>query len=178
MSRKQKFLILSLSFLFLGWFVFQPMVRLGVDKPYLNPPVSGQTINAAELSAFLDLWSRVQQSELKKYIGQMSLSAKNEYPRPLVKWLEAQNWSVERFFYDEQRLYELARCAKLKISLEGHKALAAHNNLRDIIRQQQRQMKACSFGADEMTLIEANLYPITEIFAGRAILEKGLKEEN
>ncbi len=175
MTRKKKFLILLVSFLFLGWFVFQPMVQLGIDKPYIEPPVAGQKIDAKELNSFLDLWSRIQQSELKRYIKQRSLSSKTDYPRPLVKWLETQNWNIERFFYDEQRLYELARCVKLKMTLNANKSLSAHTNLYDIIREQERQMRACSFDEDEMTLIEANLYPIVEIFSGRAVLEKGLK---
>ena len=43
-------------------------------------------------------------------------------------------------------------------------------NLKDIIRNQEQQMAACPYSKLELDLVENNLYQVTEILAGRAIL--------
>ena len=113
-------------------------------------------------------------SGLKDILGQMSLHSNNEYPAVLVKWLEAQQWNVERFFYNEQRLLGLVDYVNLNNSLKSNIALSKTTgaNLKEVIENQQQRMSSCPYDEDEMMLINNNLYQITEIFAGRAVLSK------
>lgn len=171
MARKTKFFILIASFLFLGWFIFQPLDRIGVDQPYIQAPIEGQVLDVAELNEFLNLWSRILNGPLNKYLKQISLSSDQSYPREISSWLEAQNWSVERFFYDEQRLRGLVDCVNLQESLESNEALSRRqNNLSPIIKDQRKRLSLCRYSQDEMDLVKANLYQITEVFAGRAVM--------
>lgn len=174
MSRKLRMLILVVSFTFLAWFVSQPLTKIGFDKPYLAAPEAGQKIDAAEMSSFLNLWSRMLQGPLKDYVGQISLASGNSYPSALVNWLDAQNWNTERFFYNEQRIHELVDYVNLRANLKSNIELSQRSgaNLNEIIKDQKRRLAACPFDDDELALVEANLYQITEIFAGRAVLAK------
>lgn len=172
MSLKLKFVILLSVAVFFSWFLFQPITKIGLTGTYSTPPVAGQKIEASELGAFLDLWSRIMQGELKNVLGQISLSSKGEYPAVLVKWLEGQGWNVERFFYNEQRLHELVDYVNLRRNLNSNIALSKTSgaNLSELIANQRHRMSACPYDEDELTLVEDNLYQITEIFAGRAVL--------
>lgn len=174
MKLKIKIPILIIVIWFFSWFLFEPISQMGLKGIYSNPPEAGQKITAPELKSFLDLWSRMQQSELKDILGQMSLRSNNEYPAVLVKWLEAQQWNVERFFYNEQRLHGLIDYVNLNNSLKSNIALSKTTgaNLKEVIENQQQRMSSCPYDEDEMMLINNNLYQITEIFAGRAVLSK------
>ncbi len=174
MSRKTKILIIILSFLFLGWFIFQPLNDVGADKTYLQAPVEGQQIDAAELGEFLDLWSRIINGPLNKYLKQISLSSGAQYPQEISKWLRAQHWSVERFFYDEDRLHGLVDCVNLKNSLDSNISLSKQSqiNLNAIIEEQSKKYMMCKYSDEEMSLVKDNLYQISEIFAGRAVMNK------
>lgn len=175
MTRKIKFAIVVLSFLFLGWFIFQPMVQIGISIPYSKAPQTGQTIDASELNEFLNLWSRMLHSSLKKQLNQISLYSGKQYPEDITKWLEAQNWNVDRFFYDEQRLYELVECVNLQENLKSNEMLSkrGQKKLSSIISEQRKRLNMCDkYSEDEIELVKANLYQITEVFAGRAIMDK------
>lgn len=175
MSRKLKVFVLILSFLFLGWFIFQPLSRLGISHPYSEAPQAGQTIDAAELNEFLNLWSRMLHSSLRQQITQISLYSGKQYPQDISNWLNNHNWNVERFFYDEQRLHELVDCVNLQENLKSNEILSrkGQKNLSAIIADQRKRLNMCNkYSPDEMELIKANLYQITEIFAGRAIMDK------
>ena len=87
MKLKIKIPILIIVIWFFSWFLFEPISQMGLKGIYSNPPEAGQKITAPELKSFLDLWSRMQQSELKDILGQMSLRSNNEYPAVLVNWL-------------------------------------------------------------------------------------------
>ena len=172
MSRKLKFLIILASFIGIGWFIQIPLSDIGVKHPYSELDPQGHKLTADELNQFLDLWSRASQSKLKRTLGQISLRGDNSYPRPLVKWLNVQGWSVERFFYDEQRLRELVEYAKIDDNIKSNIQLSQHTgtNLNEIIKEQRQRLKLHDVDEEELHLIQANLYQIIEIFAGRAVL--------
>ena len=50
--------------------------------------------------------------------------------------------------------------------------LAKQSKLGEIVKDLKQKLEVCSYDDDEMALVEANLYQITEIFAGRAVLGK------
>ena len=174
MSRKLKVGVLLLSFLFLGWFVFQPTARIGVQTPYLSNPAKGEELTAAELNEFLNLWSRILNGSLRPYLRQISVSNNQQYPQKLVKWLDNNNWSVERFFYDEQLIRGIVDCVNLKENIDSNIKLSkqGQNSLKSIIEEQKEQFKVCKYSDKEMALVRANLYQINEVFAGKAIMSK------
>ncbi|MBE6443811.1 MAG: hypothetical protein E7020_03990 [Alphaproteobacteria bacterium] len=173
MGRLLKLIILIIVFYGFWWLFSHPLNKIGVDMPYFSPPAEDHKIDAEELSSFLDLWSRMMQSGLKQKVAQVSLrSADSQYPQELVKWLEAQNWNVERFFYNEQRLAEIVDCVNLRKSYKSNVKLAKQSKLGEIVKDLKQKLEVCSYDDDEMALVEANLYQITEIFAGRAVLGK------
>lgn len=174
MSRKLKGLIVILCVAVLGWFCSKPLNRVGRNFPYLTMPAEEELLNVAELNAFLDLWSRINYGPLKKYMWQISLKSDSAYPRPLVKWLEAQGWNAERFFYDEQKVKELLEYVKLEGNIASNIKLSKRSgaNLDEIVKEQRRHLQVRNFDEAEIKLIKNNLYQINEIFAGRAVLAK------
>lgn len=166
LNRRTKFLILTIIFVFMGWFCLQPLVKLGTDQSYAVRQEIDHKLTAPEINAFLALWQQMQKGPLKEYLAQRSLHAKGSYPRPIVKWLAVNNWDAERFFYDEQRLQDLLKCADLKIminaNIETNKRTGI--NLEDIIKIQKEGLKACLFEQEEMDLIERNRKQIKAVF--------------
>lgn len=173
MKRLLKLTIIITVFYGFWWLFSHPLNKIGIYMPYSNPPAEDHKVDDKELNSFLDLWSRMMQSGLRQKVAQVSLrSADSQYPQELVKWLEAQNWNVERFFYDEQRLAELVDCVNLRKAYNSNVRLARQSKLDQIVKDLKQKLETCSYDDDEMALVEANLYQITEIFAGRAVLGK------
>ena len=172
MQRKYKFLIIVGCFCFLGWFAFQPLSSMFVSRPYAEAPTAEHTINVEELNAFLQLWSQIMQGPLKEYIGQVSLNSSSQYPKEIREWLEIQNWNVERFFYDEQRIREVLSCIVLQNNMEGNKNLSriSGNNMKKIINRQKEELQDCKYSQEELSLIKDNMYTITEVLSGKAVL--------
>ena len=63
-------------------------------------------------------------------------------------------------------------CAALQENIDSNVSLAKHDlsGLRQIINEQRQKLGGCRFDDDELELVRANLYQITEIFAGRAVM--------
>lgn len=174
MGIKSQLGLLLLSIFFFVWLIQKPVNRLGVRTPYLSAPSQGQQLTADELNEFLDLWARINHGPLKKYFSQISLKSDSRYPQKIVTWLKLQNWNVERFFYDEQRLLELLEYVKLQKNINNNMELAKKTgaDLDGVIKEQRRYLKAHTFGPEEIELVKHNLYQINEIFAGRAVPAK------
>ncbi len=174
MQRKYKFLIALGCFIFLFWFLSVPMSSMVISRPYAKAPTSEHTIDVDELNAFLTLWSQIMQGPLKNHINQVSLNSTSQYPSEIVKWLEIQNWNVERFFYDEQRIREILSCITLKNNMEGNKNLSrlSGTKMKKVISNQREELKNCRYPQEELSLIKDNMYTITEVLSGKAILSK------
>ena len=117
LNRRLKLLISLIAFVAVGWICFQPLSKIGVNKSYLETPKALHKLSQDELIDFLMLWDQMQKGELKGYLEQIPLKNEEGYPRPIVKWLELNNWSVERFFYDEQRIRDILSCVNLERNL-------------------------------------------------------------
>ena len=165
-NRRAKGLILTIVFVAMGWLCLQPVIKLGTDQSYAVQQNLSHKLTAPELNAFLALWQQMQKGALREYLAQRSLHGKSSYPRPIIKWLEVNNWSAERFFYDEQRLQDLLKCAELKImmnaNIETNKRTGI--NLEAIIKSQKEGLKSCLFEQEEMKLIEHNKEQIKAVF--------------
>ena len=167
MGRATKYIITTISIIFLIWFSSLSIFNIGFDKTYITPPQQNEKINAQELSDFLELWGRMMNGRLKKYANQISLNSSSRYPRPIVKWLDLQNWNVERYFYIEQRLMQLIEYINLRKNLEGNIEVSGVGvNLNDIIADQKKKLETCPFDDDEMDLIEKNFQIITQTMSG------------
>lgn len=166
MSRRVKGLILIIVFCFLGWFVGQPIHKIGPKGAYHQEPEINQPLTPEELNAFLDVWGQLMESDLKDAAGQLSLSSQKSYSGILTEWLEDKGWNTNRFFYDEQRLREVIKCVSLRAEFEGNKKLSKQKgiDLKAIVKEQKERLKYCSFEAEETALVEKNLYEISQIF--------------
>ena len=174
MTRTTKYIIITICIIFLMWFSSVPVLKWGADQTYITPPYQNEKIDTQTLSDFLSLWQRMMQGSIKKYASQISLKEAGQYPRPIVKWLELQNWNAERYFYIEQRLMQIVEYVNLRKNLEGNLSIASNSgiNLNEIIADQKQKMSTCPFGEDEMQLVEQNLYLITQIMSGNPVSNK------
>ena len=175
MSIYKKFAISLVSYIFLGWFICQPLNDIFRHKPYYSMPEVEYEINAEELNAFLNIWSRMMQSSYGEQLRANSLKTEKSYSKGFTDWLELQHWNVERFFYDEGRIRDLLEFVDVKKQLNDNHNIAksAHINLSHINKDLEQRLETSRFNDYEVKLIETNAYQITEILAGRAVLEKG-----
>lgn len=184
MPRKRKFLILILSFVLLAVILTTPLTDLGrFGNAYDRMPEQGEILDVDELNSFLSVWADFMRKDVAGYTSQqLSLScrgASDGFPPQLVRWLKRQGWGVERFFYNEQKIRELANVASLQKSIESNLKLlkklgkdgAAGANLKNIVNQQEEQLKLARVNPQELELVKANLYQINLIMDGKAVLK-------
>ena len=79
MTRQVKLLILIIVFVFLGWFIGQPIHKIGPKGAYQQEPAVNQPLTSEELNAFLEVWAQLMNSNLKETSGQLSLSSEKNY---------------------------------------------------------------------------------------------------
>ena len=170
----KKFLIKFVTYIILAWFVCQPLTEIGRYKPYNEMPSEEFEITHKELDAFLEVWGDMMQSSFAENFKGTSLKSGNQYPRGLKSWLKLHHWDIKRFFYDEQRIKDLIEYAEIKHQLKDNKKITklSQINLNDMNKDLEKRLETTSYSNEELDLIEANLYQITEILAGKAILMK------
>lgn len=184
MPRKRKLLILLLSFVLLAFILMTPLSDLGrFGSAYDRMPEQGEILDVAELNSFLSVWAEFMRKDVAGYKSQqLSLSSRGTadgFPPQLVRWLKRQGWSAERFFYDEQKIRELANIASLEENVESNRKLlkklgkdaASGANLKNIITRQEEQLKLARVNPQELELIKANLYQVNMIMDGKAVLK-------
>lgn len=184
MSRNRKLLILFSSFVLLAVILTTPLADLGrFGSTYEKLPEQGEILDVDELNSFLSVWADFMGKDVAGYKSQqLSLSsrgASDGFPPQLVRWLKRQGWSAERFFYNEQKIRELANIAELQKSIESNQKLlkklgkdgAAGANLKDIISRQEEQLKLTRANPQELELIKTNLYQVNLILDGKAVLK-------
>lgn len=172
MNTYKKMGILFVSYLFLGWFLFQPLTEVFRYKPYYSMSESGHEITHKELNSFLMVYSNMMQSSFKEHF--YSKSMRSEIPKSFQKWLNLQYWDIDRFFYDEQRISDLLEYIEVKKQLQDNEKISKSSNinLKNINSALEKTLQAYEYNEKELNLIEANIYQISEIFAGRAVLKK------
>ena len=169
LNRRMKVLIIIVVFAATWWLCTQPLIKVGADKSYMQSQELSHMFDQKELYDFLIVWDQIQKGKLKKYLDKIPLQNEGEYPRQIVKWLELNNWSAERFFYDEQRLRDIINCVDLERSLSTNIEASekASINLKELVANQKQRMKSCSFDKKEKKLIEYNRNQIVSIFVKR-----------
>lgn len=174
MSILKKLLIKLTVYIFLAWFICQPLIDIGRYKPYFEMPEEEFEITYNELNDFLDVWGRMMQSSFGEEFTGSSLKSEQKYPKGLQKWLRIQHWDIKRFFYDEQRIRDLVEYVEVRNQLQDNKKIAksARINLNEMNKNLKKRLDMNSYTNEELELIESGLYQITEILAGKSVLGK------
>ena len=179
MSYRQKRLIIIITAILLVALLSTPITRIAnLGVKYDEPLPQNYVLNIDELNDFLAVWSKFMHSGQGQKMRQLSLSENNSVPASVERWLENNDWSVERFFAMEQKLMSLVAIATLVNSLEDNRKFlnnaknVAGDNLRLIIKNQENQLKNARYNEQELALVRANLYSISQILDGKAVMEK------
>ena len=172
MNIYKKFGIQLATCVILIWFVCQPLADVGRCTTYMEMPEEEHELTHSELNAFLEVWGYMMQSSFKEKFKGTSLKTDGQYPKGLQKWLRIQHWDINRFFYVEQRIKDLVEYVEVKKQLDDNAkiAKASRINLNDMNTTLRKRLDANSYSNNELNLIETNLYQITEILAGNAVL--------
>ncbi len=180
MSLKKKILILLGSIAFVTLVICTPIQNIGrLGTAYSEPPVAGENLTLKSMNAFLKTWPEFIKTDIS--LQQLSLSgtsAAEKFPPQVVRWLRANGWNAEHFFYIEQRLREAVTAAGLQQTIDSNKLIlqkmredAAAENLQKIISMQQAQLAAIKITPAELELVKNNLYQINQILEGKAVLK-------
>ena len=174
MSIRKKFSIKLMVFAFLAWFLCQPLIDVGRYKPYFEMPDEDFEITYNELNDFLDVWERMIHSSFGENFKSSSLKSKQPYPKELQKWLRLQHWDIKRFFYVEQRIKDLMEYVEVRNQLRDNTKIikSSQINLNEMKENLKKRLDMNPYSEEELDLIESALYQITEILAGKAVLEK------
>lgn len=177
MNRKKIFILIA-ALLVLAAVLTTPLTDIGrFGASYSHPPSPENTLDVGEINAFLEVWSKFMQKDISRTMSQVSLSSDSAVPAQVRRWLYAEGWNAERFFGVEQRLRELKSIAELQNSLDANRRLlvkmsgAGAENLKNIVESQERQFKALRYNPQELALVRANLYQITQVLEGKAVVE-------
>lgn len=141
---------------------------------HLGTPPANLVLTAAEVNSFMEVWSDFVQKGLADSMKQVSLNSDGAVPAQVVRWLNAKGWSAEYFFAVEQRLRELISVATLQNNLEDNQKLyekSPNDNLRLIIRNQEERFAALRYNPQELALVRANIYQITNVLDGKAVIK-------
>ena len=141
MKKSQKKIVNAAVFVLLAYFVTRPMYYPGVgDNPkprrisvQLQP--QGRIVSFGEMDNFLNVWSEFLEQSFSSEDMPAMLTAETAYGKKLSsraqRWIKAQGWDADRFFYTGRRLRSAVKACRLK-------ALA----------QQTRESSGDSAGAD------------------------------
>ena len=169
-----KFAIGTVIYIILGWFVCQPLTEIGRTRPYAKMSENGHQITHLELTNFMDIWYKMTETKYAKNYNIKSLKSSNRYPKGLITWLKLQDWDIDRFFYDEQRIQDLLKHVDLKHQLEDDREIDANSgiNLDDIINDLEKTLRSTSFNEEEIALIEINRYEISKLMTDNSTSRK------
>lgn len=172
-----KFVVLCLSI----WGLYNVATCSIVEYPSRNiAHIYNYTkpITDEDIKNFLPVWQEFS----KKRAADEDLSAvsfSNKLPSEVlpftaVLWLKHRGWEANRFFFVEQRLYDLAKTVYLKRyagdivyiltkSLETEKDEEMRENMQKIIDEQSAVLKMGEQNKEELQAVENNLQSIVDI---------------
>ena len=174
--------IVSLIFVFLViYFLFQPLFT--EKRTTLTHDVSNtENISFSEMDAFLEVWSQYCQKGYKDEVGN-SVSIFNEningaIPKNIQIWLKRRDWTVERFYYVEQRLRAALKEAIMEQHFEHNKNMLqkggniiSSGNLRKIVAEQDKKQTAWEVSREEIDMMKADTSLFHGIFECRIIYQ-------
>lgn len=179
MSHQRKSLIVIIAMILLGVLIATPITHIAsLGIKYGEALPHNHILETDELNDFLGVWAKFLRSGLGQTMRQVSLSQDDDVPAQVERWLENNDWSAERFFAIEQKLMNLVAIASLINSLEDNRKFLSNakdiagDNLKNIIKNQENQIKNAKYNQQELDLVRANLYSISQVLEGKAIMEK------
>lgn len=172
--QKKKWILLT-AILVLFVVLTTPLSRLSFMGNYNGAELTGQDLlTVEEINDFMAVWSKFLRSDVGATFRQLSLNENDELPSQVSRWFTTQGWSAKRFFAVEQRLRILVNIAYLQNNLASNMELQQKTNvanLNDIIKRQKNQLESLQYNPKELELVSANLYQISEVLDGKAIIE-------
>lgn len=162
-----RYVLLSVLFIAGMIFIFTPIKNIGIEQPYIEAVSNGHVFDEQELEDFLYIWRKAVSGYAKNYMPSSSLDEMSRPSGVFLRWLKLHNWNAQRFFYDEQRLRNLAECVEVKSSLDSNETMqkeggAQLDNLMDL---QKQQLSVCKYDKDELELITTNISKIRKLIA-------------
>ena len=173
-SQKKKWILLA-AILVLFVVITTPLSHLSFWGNYNGDEFTEQDLlTVEEINDFMVVWSKFLRNNVGATFRQISLNEDDEIPSQVSRWLTTQGWSAKRFFAVEQRLRRLVDIAYLQNNLASNiefQKKTRVTNLSDIIKHQKNQLEALQYNPKELDLVSANLYQISEVLNGKAVLE-------
>ena len=170
-----KYIMLLLSIIglyHLATFSFIKYPSTTIEEKMYSAPITEE-----EVAAFLPVWRKFR----KKYnnvIGasEVSFSDKNTtdvMPVKISFWLKKKNFEPNRFFFIEQRIYDIAHriylqkhskdvVDLLQKSLEKEQSASSKENIKNIIKTQENVLSLKTINPDELAIVQKHY---TEIMA-------------
>lgn len=173
-SQKKKWILLAAIIVLFVVFT-TPLSHLSFLGNYNGAEFTEQDLlTAEEINDFMVVWPKFLRSEIGATFLSMSLNDSNEIPSQVLRWFTTQGWSAKRFLAVEQRLRKLVEIAYLQNNLASNMELQQKSsgaNLRDIIKSQKDRLGAAKYNPKELELVSANLYQISQVLDGKAVIE-------
>lgn len=172
-----KFVVLCLSI----WGLYNVATCSVVEYPSRNiAQIYNYTkpITDEDIKSFLPVWQEFSKKRAAdEDLAAVSFSNKlpsEVLPFTAVLWLKHRGWEANRFFFVEQRLYDLAKMVYLKRyagdvvyiltkSLETEKDEEMRENMQKIIDEQSAVLKMGEQNKEELQAVENNLQSIVDI---------------
>lgn len=175
-----KYIILLLSVIGLYHLATCSLIRYpsdnGNEKFYTAP------ITEDEVQAFLPVWKKFR----KKYtdvIGASEVSFSNKstteaMPGSISFWLRRKNFEPNRFFFIEQKIYDIAHriylqkhskdvVALLQKSLEKEQSKSSKENIQNIIKTQENVLSLNNINPDELAIVQKHYTEIMDILQNK-----------
>ena len=135
-------------------------------------------VSKEEMQIFLETWEefmvKVGQEEGFSALSFTEQAPSKVLPEEMVTWLNKKRWDVDRFFYAEQRMYDilddvyLKRHAQdvekiLKESLKSEGNPALRENMESIIAKQEELLNSRRVNSEEFKFIEKHFNEIQKV---------------
>lgn len=173
-NKKNKWILLA-TFVVLFLIVFTPLHRLSYFGVYRSAELEpNEILSIDEINDFMKVWSKFLISDASRLMGRTSLSQGNEIPSQVSRWVATQGWEAKRFFAVERRLRELVNISNLQNNLASNIQMqnkTSGGNLRAIIEMQEKTLAAAKYNQQELDIVVANLYQISQVLDGKAIMK-------
>lgn len=190
MKKSQKKIVNAAVFVLLAYFVTRPMYYPGVGynpKPrrisvQLQP--QGRIVSFGEMDNFLNVWSEFLEQSFSSEDMPAMLTAETAYGKKLSsraqRWIKAQGWDADRFFYTGRRLRSAVKACRLKalaqqtresleIQLEQTEDPDIRNSIKKLMAEQGRMYLAENVSESEIEMVMPHLNVVSDILDGKLI---------
>lgn len=144
----------------------------------------GGIVSFGEMDNFLNVWSEFLEQGFSPKDMPAMLTAETAYGKKLSsraqRWIKAQGWDVDRFFYTGRRLKSVVKACQLKllaqqtreslkIQLEQTKDEEARKSIKQLMAEQGRMYQAEKVSESEIEMVMPHLNVVSDILDGKLI---------